>query len=42
MYRYLFSIGDFEASTDHVFLHEIEYTNEEFKLISSQLMIGSG
>lgn len=38
MYRYLFSIGDFEASTDHVFLHEIEYTNEEFKLISSQLM----
>lgn len=38
MYRYLFSVGNFEYSEDYVFLHETKYTEEEFRALCHQLI----
>lgn len=38
MYRYLFSVGDFECSEDHIFQHEMKYTETEFKALCQQLI----
>lgn len=38
MYRYLFSVGNFEYSEDYVFLHETKYTEEEFRTLCHQVI----